>query len=119
MDVIKKLCMTAALVVAAFFAFGPLRGTDGSSNGYVFTFYLLPRCPYCVMAKPEWDALKSSFGPGVSFREVDCSSNRLESNRLGIKSFPTFVLTAPDGTKSLYDGERTAEAWGAYLRAMT
>ena len=118
-DIIKKLCMAGALVIAAVFAFGSLSSPDTPSKGYAFTFYMLPRCPYCVMAKPEWDALKASHGPSVTFREVDCSVDRSEAQRMGIESFPTFVLTAPDGSKSAYDGERTAEAWTAYLHAMT
>ena len=115
---IQKLCMAAVLVVAAVFAFGPLDDRS-RPGGYVFTFYSLPRCPYCVRAKPEWNELKASFGSGVTFREVDASADRSETDRLGIKAFPTFVLTAPDGGKSFYEGERTAEDWTIYLRAMT
>lgn len=120
-ELIKKLCMASALVIAALFAFGSMASSKEtySHEGYVFTFYSLPRCPYCVMAKPEWDALRASFGAGVTFREVDCGTDRSEAERLGIKAFPTFVLTAPDETRSFYEGERTAEAWTAYLRAMT
>jgi thiol-disulfide isomerase/thioredoxin len=116
---VKKLCMAGALVVATFFAFSFLGDSNEPSTGYVFTFYLLPRCPYCVTAKPEWNALKSSYGSSVSFREVDSGTDRAEAKSLGIEAFPTFVLTAPDGTKSFYEGERTAEAWSDYLRAMT
>lgn len=118
---IQKLCLAGALFVAALFAFGSMQGIDdsGAPSGYVFTFYSLPRCPYCVAAKPEWEALKSSFGSRVAFREVDSSADRTEAGRLGITAFPTFVLTAPDGSKSFYEGQRTAENWTAYLRAMT
>lgn len=88
----------------------------GEAPRYMFTYFFLPTCGYCKKAFPEWYRFEQSYHGNVALRKVDVSADRSEANSLGLQGYPSFVLQdLVTGQTSMYQGERTADAWNHFL----
>ena len=76
-----------------------------------FTMYYAEWCPHCKAIKPIFDNF-TFFG--VQMRAVEDKEN----TEYHVKGFPTFVFTSATGWSLEYSGERSTQAWSAFLRSM-
>lgn len=85
----------------------------------VFVKLYSPRCGHCVKVAPIWKELaeKVSLGENknIVIAEIDVSVNEFG---VDVNSYPTFYLwkADKDNTKVAYEGERTIEAFSAFLK---
>lgn len=79
-------------------------------------------CPYCQQVWGEWAkfaAIARGLTPGLSVERIDCETNRGAATKYGVTSFPTILYVAAAGaTPVLYDGERTAAGWQAWVKTL-
>jgi thiol-disulfide isomerase/thioredoxin len=81
-----------------------------------FTFYYLPGCKWCEEAKPAWKRLEKSYSGKATPRNVDANSAKEEVSRLGINSFPAYILfDRQTGHSYRYEGDRTDRAFRRFL----
>jgi len=74
----------------------------GNSNDAEVFLFSADWCPHCKAARPEWDAVKEKYnnqdinGYRVLFRDVNCTTNTAETDKLmdtySVDGFPTIKL---------------------------
>ncbi len=95
---------------------GPI-STQGAD---IFTLYYVDWCPHCKSVKPAFeDFAKNGFvtvaGKNVKVRAIECEKQSKEAEGKPIKGYPTFLLETAEGKTVEYQGDRTPEAWMAFL----
>lgn len=93
---------------------------SGSGGADTFTMYYADWCPHCKAVKPafqEWskNGFVTAAGKQVKVRMVEQGEKPDEVAAKGIKGFPTFVLETAGGKTVEFQGERTPEAYLAFL----
>jgi len=87
-----------------------------ASKDVLVEFYA-PWCGHCKTLAPKYEDLGRSFedAPSVVIAKVDATANDTPAD---ISGFPTLILYPANDKKNpvTYNGERTAEAIGAWLR---
>jgi thiol-disulfide isomerase/thioredoxin len=119
--------LLAAVLIGLFVLRAPVGFLDASGvsiQGFAggadsFTMYYADWCPHCKAVKPQFSNFaakgaidikgKPVFVKMVEEQQIDKSKN------LPIDGYPTFLLEKADGSKLVYEGERTAEGWKAFL----
>lgn len=108
----------AVLCVVVYFVF--FRGSsEGFSSGKrSIVLFFLPGCGFCTDMMPEWDKFEASQrnNPNIEVRKVDGSQNRQAAQEQGITGFPTIILFEEDGSKKVFDGDRTQEAFERFIQ---
>ncbi len=76
--------------------------SSGSAKTAELMFFFAEWCPHCVKAKPEWKAVRDEYegktvnGYVVKFKEVDCTSETDESEKMvdkyKVEGYPTVKL---------------------------
>lgn len=95
-------------------------GAEGFAAGAdTFTMYYADWCPHCKAVKPQFSNFaakgaidikgKPVFIKMVEEQQIDKSKN------LPIDGYPTFLLEKADGSNVVYEGERNAEGWKAFI----
>lgn len=102
----------AVLIVAVVFIY------VRCSSVKVYRFYR-PGCPYCVSSQAEWD----KFCKETMFMMVrpininlDNPDNSTFAKNFNVVSVPTVIKVNTDGSSEVYDGERTAAAYMAWVK---
>ena len=89
---------------------------DYRPNNYTFTFYKLAGCGWCTKVTPAWEQLVSGYRGNARLRVVEATANPEETERAGVNSFPTFILTNHvTGQSTKFEGERTAQGLSSFL----
>jgi hypothetical protein len=126
-----KLLMVAGLIVTILFFLYVIRST-GNVNGCSdmgagaavdsFTLYYMDKCPHCETILPEFRTFASSgmvlpSGKTVRITSLEQSNPEAQTgiNENKIKGFPSFVLKKADGTNVPYEGDRTVDAYKAFI----
>ena len=94
--------------------------SDISGAADTFTLYYADWCPHCKTVKPafqEWskNGFVTAAGKQVKVRMVEQGEKPDEVASKGIKGYPTFLLETSDGKSVEFQGERTPEAYLAFL----
>ena len=108
----------AVVCVVVYFVF--FRGSsEGFSSGKrSIVLFFLPGCGFCTDMMPEWDKFEASQrnNPNIEVRKVDGSQNRQAAQEQGITGFPTIILFEEDGSKKVFDGDRTQESFKRFIQ---
>jgi thiol-disulfide isomerase/thioredoxin len=90
-------------------------------------FFFANWCPHCVKAKPEWESAladsngKTINGYAVKFKEIDCTSETSESEKMidkyKVEGYPTIKLIK-DGQVIEYDAKVTKSTIEEFLNTM-
>ena len=65
---------------------------------------------------PEWDKfMKSNNNQGVKVNKIEKDENPGLMDKMGVSGFPTILLTKNGSVVKPYEGERTAEAFQAFI----
>jgi thiol-disulfide isomerase/thioredoxin len=104
----------------------PSDSSDSSKNAELMFFYA-DWCPHCGRAKPEWEEVRSEYegktinGYVVKFKEIDCTNETEESERLiekyKIEGYPTLKLIK-DGSVIEFDAKVSKENMVEFLNTM-
>jgi thiol-disulfide isomerase/thioredoxin len=87
-----------------------------SGQGKEFTLFYWKDCGHCKSMMPEWDKfMKSNNNKGVKVNKIEKDQNPGLMEKMGIEGFPTILLTQNGSVVKPYDGERTAEAFQAFI----
>lgn len=115
------LAVVALLVLLRFIATSYSEGfTDSLKGADTFTLYYADWCPHCKSVKPafeEWakNGFVSIAGRNVKVRMVQPEKEPEKAAGKEIKGYPTFMLETADGKSVEYQGDRTPEAYIAFL----
>jgi thiol-disulfide isomerase/thioredoxin len=90
-------------------------------------FFYANWCPHCKTAKPIWNELKTEYenktinGYKVTFTEVDCTEETVESdkmmNKYNVEGYPTIKLLK-DGQVIEYDAKPTKATLEQFLNTV-
>ena len=87
-----------------------------SGQGKEFTLFYWKDCGHCKEMMPEWDKfMKSNTNKGVKVNKIEKDENPGLMDKMGVQGFPTILLTKNGSVVQPYDGERTAEAFQAFI----
>ena len=87
-----------------------------SGQGKEFTLFYRKDCGHCKKMMPEWDKfMKSNSNRGVKVNKVEKDENPGLMDKMGVSGFPTILLTKNGSVVKPYEGERTAEAFQAFI----
>lgn len=122
----KNVLYTLVGIVAVVLLFLGARWLVSSKNeGFVsdhstFTLYYADWCPHCKTVKPifqQWSksGQVSVNGKSVNAQMMEADANADEISKAGVKGFPTFILSKPDGSSVEYKGDRSVSAWEEWL----
>lgn len=90
----------------------------GSEKPYTFRMFYVDWCGYCKQAKPEFQPMVGTAkinNKPVEIVMVNADDQSDLAKQFGVQGFPTFVLTKPDGTNSLYNGQRKGSDFTDFL----
>lgn len=107
------------VVLAIYFLFFRSSSEGFSDEKKTLILFYLPGCGFCTDMMPEWKKLEAehSGSSNVDIRKVNCGDNPEVAEEHGISGFPTIILFKEDGSKSIFDGERTKEAFNEFIRS--
>jgi len=89
-----------------------------SGQGKEFTLFYWKDCGHCKTMMPEWDKfMKNNSNKGVKVNKVEKDENPSLMDKMGVQGFPTILLTKNGSVIQPYDGERTSEAFQAFINA--
>lgn len=104
----------------------PSDSNDSSKNAELILFFA-EWCPSCKKAKPEWEEVRNEYegktinGYVVKFKEVDCTSETEETERLmdkyKIEGYPTLKLIK-DGSVIEFDAKVSKDNMVEFLNTM-
>ena len=87
-----------------------------SGQGKEFTLFYWKDCGHCKSMMPEWDKFMSSNNnKGVKVNKIEKDENPGLMEKMGVEGFPTILLTQNGSVVKPYEGERTAEAFQAFI----
>lgn len=99
---------------------------EGGQTAELLFFYA-NWCPHCKTAKPIWNELKTEYenktinGYKVTFTEVDCTQETVESdkmmNQYNVEGYPTIKLLK-DGQVIEYDAKPTKATLEQFLNTV-
>ena len=94
-------------------------------------FFFADWCPYCVKAKPEWEAFtdknngKVVNGYPIVCHAIDCTKEGKDNpdtaakmQSFGIQSFPTVKMTTDDGKKIDFDAKISTETLNTFINSV-
>lgn len=79
------------------------------------TLFYSPTCGYCEDMMPEWDKFASQ-NPDMRIQKIDCKANPKIAEDNNISSYPTILKRYQGQVGEVYKGERTAEAFTAFMK---
>lgn len=101
--------------------------SSATSKQAELMFFYADWCPHCVKAKPEWAAVRSEYegksvnGYTMKFKDVDCTSETEESEKMidkyKVEGYPTLKLLK-DGQIIEYDAKVTKDTIDEFLNTM-
>lgn len=104
----------------------PSDTSDSSKNAELMLFYA-DWCPACKKAKPEWDEVRAEYegksvnGYAIIFKEIDCTSETEDTERMlekySVSGYPTLKLLK-DGNVIEYDARVSKENVTEFLNTM-
>lgn len=87
-----------------------------SGQGKEFTLFYWKDCGHCKSMMPEWDKfMKNNNNQGIKVNKIEKDQNPGLMEKMGVEGFPTILLTQNGSVVKPYDGERTAEAFQAFI----
>jgi len=87
-----------------------------SGQGKEFTLFYWKDCGHCKSMMPEWDKfMKNNNNQGIKVNKIEKDQNPGLMEKMGVEGFPTILLTKNGSVVKPYDGERTAEAFQAFI----
>jgi len=87
-----------------------------SGQGKEFTLFYWKDCGHCKTMMPEWDKfMKGNNNQGVKVNKVEKDDNPGLMDKMGVSGFPTILLTKNGQVIKPYEGERTSEAFQAFI----
>jgi thiol-disulfide isomerase/thioredoxin len=94
--------------------------TNTSTGADTFSLFYVDWCPHCKTVKPEFQEFaKNGFitvaGKNVKVQAVECEKEPEKAAGKPIKGYPTILLEKSTGETLEYTGDRTTEAYMAYL----
>ena len=102
------------LMGGAYLQSSMLEGFSG--QGKEFTLFYWKDCGHCKNMMPEWEKfMKSNSNQGVKVNKVEKDENPGLMDKMGVSGFPTILLTKNGSVVKPYEGERTAEAFQAFI----
>lgn len=102
------------LMGGAYLQSSMLEGFSG--QGKEFTLFYWKDCGHCKNMMPEWDKfMKSNSNQSVKVNKVEKDENPGLMDKMGVSGFPTILLTKNGEVVKPYEGERTAEAFQAFI----
>ena len=102
------------LMGGAYLQSSMLEGFSG--QGKEFTLFYWKDCGHCKSMMPEWDKfMKSNSNQGVKVNKIEKDENPGLMDKMGVSGFPTILLTKNGQVVKPYEGERTAEAFQAFI----
>ena len=121
MNMIVFMTMTVIVVLVVLTMYKMYNKTEKFTEDVKKVYFIYANwCGHCTRFKPEWKkfAEASAQNNVKTFAlDVDDSSNTafIEMNK--VTSFPTVIVAKGSGEKAKYEGERTAEALNAFVKA--
>ena len=115
------LAVVGLLVLLRFISTSSSEGfTDSLKGADTFTLYYADWCPHCKAVKPAFqDWAKNGFvsvaGRNVKVRMVEPEKEPEKATTKEIKGYPTFMLETADGKSVEYQGDRSPDAYMAFL----
>lgn len=115
------LAVVALLVLLRFISTSYSEGfTDSLKGADTFTLYYADWCPHCKAVKPafeEWakNGFVSVAGRNIKVRMVQPEKEPEKAAGKEIKGYPTFMLETADGKSVEYQGDRSPDAYMAFL----
>lgn len=104
----------------------PSDSSDSSKNAELM-FFFADWCPHCKKSKPEWEEVRAEYegktinGYVVKFKEIDCTNETEETERLiekyKIEGYPTLKLIK-DGSVIDFDAKVSKENMVEFLNTM-
>jgi thiol-disulfide isomerase/thioredoxin len=104
----------------------PSDSSDSSKNAELM-FFFADWCPHCKRSKPEWEEVRAEYegktvnGYTVKFKEIDCTSETEEVERMvekyKIEGYPTLKLIK-DGNVIEYDAKVSKDNMVEFLNTM-
>ena len=87
-----------------------------SGQGKEFTLFYWKDCGHCKSMMPEWDKfMKNNNNQSIKVNKIEKDQNPGLMEKMGVEGFPTILLTQNGSVVKPYDGERTAEAFQAFI----
>ena len=104
----------------------PSDSSDSSKNAELL-FFFAEWCPACQKSKPEWEEMRTEYegktinGYVIKFKEIDCTNETEETERLmdkyKIEGYPTLKLIK-DGSVIEFDAKVSKENMAEFLNTM-
>ena len=108
--------MLAVLIAVVAIAIASKFLKEGfEAQGKHMVLYFAPWCGHCKALKPEWEKLEKAGVKGVTVSKVDADEEPNKIKEAGVDGFPTIIFYN-NGEKSVYSGERTADAITAWAQ---
>lgn len=107
---------------AAPAAMGAENTSFAESGGWEFRKYVADACPHCRHLKPAWDQAEGAYSGPVKFRNITCADDNWqpvkENEKLceNVMGFPTIKMFKGDTEVEEYQGGRSAEAMGNFVK---
>ena len=77
---------------------------ENSKSNLIFAY--ADWCGHCQKFKPTWNKFKAKYGKILNIRELNADTDGNMINQLGIRGFPTIMMTSPNGRQE-FEGQRT------------
>ena len=107
-----------ALCAVAYFVFFRNSSESFSSGKRSIVLFFLPGCGFCTDMIPEWEKFEESQrnNPSIDVKRVNGGEDQEAARANDVTGFPTIILFEQDGTKKVFQGDRTAEEFTEFIQ---